>query len=251
MRSTYVTYSKWKAWSDDHFGRYGNEDAVYFKHELKLVGLRNVRGLRILEIGFGNGQFAKWAQDNGASWAGTEAQLSQVEAARARGWTAFEAAADFTRLAELGAFDLVVAFDVFEHLDVESLLDLMIRLRDVLAPGGRIVGRVPSGDSPFSGAIQRGDLTHKLALGSAAVRQLAQSVDLEVIQVREPAFPVRGVGPRSASRRVLVKGMRAVVFPIIRLAFMGDERVVLSPNMIFVLGRHPKAVPDARAQMFR
>ena len=111
MHSSYGAYSQWKSWSYDQFGLFGNDDAVYFKRELEHAGVYKVQGLRILEIGFGNGQFASWAHENGAHWTGTEAQSLQVEAARARGWSAFSADADLAQLAERRAFDLVVAFD--------------------------------------------------------------------------------------------------------------------------------------------
>lgn len=122
------------------------------------------RPLRVLELGCGSGHFGR--------------RLAALY--RARGWdpAAHLLAADISlatyrnddvpaRVVDLneplpfadGAFDLVIAIEVFEH--VRAPYDLLSRLRRVLAPGGRLifttpnVGNVTSRLSFFVGGCHR------------------------------------------------------------------------------------------------
>lgn len=233
--TSYDRYTEWKSWEPDNFGCCPIESALYFQSEMEIAGFSKFCGMRVLEIGYGNGQYATWVMSEGARWTGTEGISELVKVARARQWDAHAADVDLTQLAGDHVFDLAVAFDVFEHLGPQTMADLLAMLRKVLVPGGRVLGRVPSGDSPFSRAIQHGDLTHRQVLGSSAIRQLAEANGFKVIQIREPAFPVRGLGLSSAIRRLMVKSVRALVYPLIRQVFMGGGQQVLSPNIVFVL----------------
>ena len=95
--------------------------------------------------------------------------------------------------------------------------------------------RVPSGDSPFARAIQHGDVTHQMAIGSSIVGQLAHDYGVTVDSVRAPAFPVRGLGLSTFVRRGAVVILRKAAFALIARAFMGGGRPVLTPDMVFVL----------------
>jgi len=68
----YADYQEWKGWADKPFGVCPPELAVYFSKELKQSGVDCLQGKRVLEIGFGNGEFARWARDAGADYHGTE-----------------------------------------------------------------------------------------------------------------------------------------------------------------------------------
>ncbi len=230
----YEMYREWKGWSGDDFGRCTKEQLLYFSVELEASGFSKFNGTRVLEIGFGNGSFAAFAESNGAYWTGVEVIPQLVDESRLRGWSAYDMK-DFESLKLEKPYDLVVAFDVFEHLDIVGLCNLLLRCRELLADDGRLIGRVPSGDSPYSGATQNGDITHRCTLGSSAVKQIAYQCGYQVLQIREPAFPVRGLGVISMIRRLHVKLARKAIFPIIRRVLMGGSSAVLTPNMVFVL----------------
>lgn len=230
-------YCEWKGWSRETFGRVNPAEAVYFSTELRGSGFKSIQDLNVCEIGFGNGAFASWAREVGANYVGTEAIPALVAQGVAAGFAVFDAAVPLATIAEGGSQDLVVAWDVFEHLDLAQLRELLRQVRELLRTGGRVLARVPSGDSPFSRAIQHGDLTHRLVLGSSAIRQLAQEAGFAVLGVRQPAFPLRGLGPRVLIRRLLVVAARRVVYPIVTHALMGGGQPVLTPNLVFVLTR--------------
>lgn len=230
-------YREWKGWDEQEFGVFDRTAEIYFAAELREAGISCVNGLRVLELGFGNGAFAAWATAAGAHYLGTEAIPDLVLAALQRGIKAHPSTVDLKDIVPMETLDLVVAFDVFEHLSLQQLQELLLQLNSLLVRGGVVIARIPSGDSPFSRAIQHGDLTHRLVLGSSAVRHLALSVGFEVTSIRRPVFPVLGLGMRTCVRRSLVALAQRLCHRFIALALMGGGAPVLSPTMVFVLRR--------------
>lgn len=228
-------YRGWKNWDPARFGTCTRERRAYFAAELAASGLAEVRGLRVMELGFGNGEFAAWCRDSGATYAGLEVDEELIRRANAANFKAYSADIALDELWPLGATSLVAAFDVFEHLSLIGLRSFLSRAADSLAPGGLILARVPSGDSPFARAIQHGDLTHQITLGSSAIRQLAMEANLQVVQIREPVLPLQGVDLKGKLKRIAVSTMRRLVRPLILHGFMGSKDVVLNPNLVFVL----------------
>lgn len=233
--SAYGKYGDWKGWTERGFGQCDSSTARYFVAELLSAGLWPLPGRRLLELGFGNGEFAHWSTEQGALYCGIEKLDELVSAGHAAGYRVFSSESDLEDHLGASSLDGIVAFDVFEHLDVNQLHQTLGELNTYLRPGGLIVGRVPSGDSPFARAIQYGDITHKSVLGSSAIHQVAARCGLEVLQVREPAFPIGRQGLMPLLRRGAVKVARAVAFPVLRSIFLGNSRAVLTPNMVFVL----------------
>lgn len=233
----YSRYRDWKGWRADAFGALDVKTRRYFDVEFELCGLDDLSGASILEIGFGNGEFAVWSSGRGAGYRGTEQIAALVRTGRERGFDVHEASSPLDSLAPAGSVDVVVAFDVFEHLRREELREMWMSIRALLAPGGSLVGRVPSGDSPFARAIQYGDLTHETVLSTSSIEQLAGEAGFEVAQIRAPAFPMLGIGLRALIRRLAVVLVRSVVYPITTHALMGGGKLVLTPDLIFVLRR--------------
>lgn len=233
--SGYGGYGEWKGWSGGTFGVCDAATARYFAVEVAMAGVEPVAGRRVHEIGFGNGEFARWCIEAGVTYSGTERLDELVAAGVALGFDVHSEARRLQALCGVNSLDAVVAFDVFEHLDVGDWHEVLAQCLACLRPGGVVLGRIPSGDSPFSRAIQYGDITHKVVIGSSAVRQIAGRCGFEVLQVREPAFPLRGRGIVSVLRRAMVAAARAAVFPILRTVFLGNRQAVLTPNMVFVL----------------
>ena len=186
------SYVEWKTWRDEDFGRFDAEAAIYYAQELRASGISSVRGLAVGELGFGNGAFAGWVREVGGSWVGREVIPELAKRAGDAGFHVLASDVCFPTPSGFGALDLVVAFDVLEHLVLGAIRSFLIEARDALGPGGVILFRVPSGDSPFSSAVYRGDVTHRTLLGSSAVRQLADLIGLEVLQARSPVPPTVG-----------------------------------------------------------
>lgn len=235
-------YVAWKHWARERFGECRELDAVYYAAELAAAGVPGVEGRRVLEIGFGNGAFGAWAIERGAVYFGIEIEDELLARAAAAGWRIARSLDEIEAAAGPLSVDLVVAFDVFEHIEADQLPGMLGSCLSRLAPGGVLLARVPSGDSPFSRAIQYGDPTHRVVLGSHRIRHLAQSLGCELRQLREPVLPLRGLGTRVFLRRALARLVRAIVHPIISRVLMDDATAVVSPNLIFVMAK-PNAGP--------
>lgn len=233
----YTAYRKWKGWDIRHFGEYSAAEALYFAAELKACGVSNLRGKSILELGFGDGRFAAWARAQGAQYQGTEAITELVTQGRQCGYRTFCAEVAIASFLYPSSLDVAVSFDVFEHMELESLQAILEALYGALRPGGLVIARVPSGDSPFARAIQHGDLTHRVVLGSSSIHQLAHEAGFAVASIREPVTPLRGLGGLIWMRRVLVLMVRRIVYPLVAKALMGGGSPILSPNMMFVLSK--------------
>jgi SAM-dependent methyltransferase len=243
---SYVDYERWKGWAPAEFGKFTASDAAYFQAELTRAGMRPKVRYRILELGFGNGTFAGWALERGHEYLGTEVIAELLGRAREAGLQVWDAEEDLERWVGPGTLDLVVAWDVLEHRERDALEnDLRVLLR-LLRPDGRLVARVPSGDSPFGRSVHHGDLTHKLALGTSAIHQLAVRCGFEVLTVGPPMLPVRGVGLRRVIRRALLRAARSVTARFINAVFHDNQPRVITSNLVFVLRRPAGSSEAAR-----
>ena len=178
--NSYVRYKDWKGWNGSPFGVCPPASAIYFSEELRHSGVKSVAGTTVLEIGSGNGEFAGWVRDAGAKYIGTELISELVQKGVQAGFDIRDANEPLDGFLSEQSIDLVVAFDVFEHFEADALRSALHSAHRALRPSGRLIARVPSGDSPFSRAIQHGDTTHRLAIGSSMVRQFADEAGFVV-----------------------------------------------------------------------
>jgi SAM-dependent methyltransferase len=175
--SLYGGYAQWKQWEGDF--QASDRDARYFAAEFSGIALAEKR---VLEIGFGNGRFLAWAKSQGAQVSGTEIEETMLERAREKGFIALPAPLD-ALVAGSGRFDIVVAFDVFEHWDKQTLITNLQHIASLLDTGGIVLARFPNGHSPFGRVYQHGDITHQTALSTSSVEQLAGMTGFSVVRV--------------------------------------------------------------------
>jgi SAM-dependent methyltransferase len=226
-------YRRWKQWEPGQFGAVADQSLTY-RAELRRAGYESLGGIRVLEIGFGNGSFMAWAIENGMEYVGTEIDPELVQRARDHGVRALMADESFDILAPFAPFDLCVAWDVLEHIPRDRLAIFLRQVRSQLTDHGVLIARVPSGDSPFSGAIQSGDPTHYAPMGSGTIRYLAAQSGFSRVDVRPAALPVWGLGLGSAVRRLIVHACDQLCHPVVRL-LMRNTSAVLTPNMVFTM----------------
>ena len=116
-----------------------------------------------LDLGAGQGELVEALKLLGfRNVDGVELSSSQVSQAVDHGCHAVRQGDASLALSEYSdsTLDLVCCFDVFEHLSHEACAHWFSEIHRVLKPGGRLIGHVPNGLSPFVGAIYWGDLTH-------------------------------------------------------------------------------------------
>src|SRR5919201_1476386 len=139
------------------------EEAQEAKLELVCTKLGLKEGERVLDVGCGWGSFALHAARNhGVSVVGITLSPPQAETARRRAAEAgladkVEIRVQDWRQLEGEKFDAIASIGMVEHVGDEHIDDYAVRLRDLLAPGGRLlnhgIARLTLGDprgGPFT-----------------------------------------------------------------------------------------------------
>lgn len=224
----YHGYADWKDWQGDFSA--SDRDARYFAAELRDV---DIAGKRVLEIGFGNGRFLAWAKANGATVSGTEINERMLARAREKGFEAYSASLDALVAANV-RFDVVVAFDVFEHWEKPTLIANLKHIATLLDAGGTLLARFPNGQSPFGRVYQYGDITHETALSASSVAQLAQMTGFEVVRVSNAMRVPARRDPWTLWKFHWRRWRRARIERTIGKLY-GIGRLALDPNLTAVL----------------
>jgi len=193
---TYRGYAEAKDWKEADFASCSAELSSYFAAELARHSI-SFGAARIFELGFGNGSFLRFARDNGADIVGIEVQDELLSRASEKNFTVYHSIEE-ARASEAGhSFDLVVAFDVFEHLEPAELIEMLHEARSLLKTGtGRLLARFPNGDSPFSLPFQNGDFTHRTVLGAGKIEQILAQCGWQSIFLGEPVWTATTLGRR-------------------------------------------------------
>lgn len=221
----YAGYLQWKGWLSGPPKQLADAHDA-FRRE---VGCYVSEGTRVHELGFGEGHFMDWARARGAKVSGVEINEALVRAARDRGHDAELVQPGGTiGSIEAGTLDLVVAFDVLEHLTKSEISRVASAIAVALKDGGHFVARFPNGASPFSGPFQHGDVTHQTQLTQDSLCQLTGSSALRLVAARNAARPLTG----GVTKR-LVRGARyvvqATVGVVVSVAYYGRS-LPLDPN---------------------
>ncbi|MBI4615966.1 MAG: class I SAM-dependent methyltransferase [Planctomycetes bacterium] len=103
-------------------------------------------GARVLDVGVGSGLFEALAQQSGLDVHAVDPSERTIESVRERLGLGEKARAGYIQSIPFpdAHFQAVVASEVFEHLDDETLAGGLAEIRRVLARGGRLLGTVPA-----------------------------------------------------------------------------------------------------------
>jgi SAM-dependent methyltransferase len=145
------------------------------------------RAAALLDLGCGYGEWLYFLRQQGyKNAAGVEASAVKVDCAATMGVGNVHHfdAAEFLKQSS-NAFDVITAFNVFEHLSKDELLDLIQLIYKALRPGGRVLAITPNGLSPFSGATRYWDFSHEQSFTPASWRQIAASTGFDEVYFEE------------------------------------------------------------------
>jgi 2-polyprenyl-3-methyl-5-hydroxy-6-metoxy-1,4-benzoquinol methylase len=197
----------------------------------------NNRDTRVLDLGCGHGALMYFLREAGyRRVTGIDGSPEQISAAKALGLEDVYCteALPFLNQAPESSYDVVVAFDVFEHLTKNELLQVGDAVHRVLKTGGLLILHSPNGEGIFAGRILHGDLTHEQAFARDSIRQFAGACGFEVVAVKEDVPAVHGL--MSLMRYVL---WHILSFPMRLLAASetgeGLKNRPMSQNLLAVL----------------
>lgn len=157
---------------------------------------------RAFDLGAGQGELVEALRHLGcAVVAGVELSTSQVRLAEAYGCHSVREGDAGQALQELpdATIDLVCCFDVFEHLTLDTCSCWFAEIHRVLRPGGRLIGHVPNGLSPFVGSVYCGDLSHLWLPVPESIQVLCRITGLRWIGAYENIGASQGLNGRLRS----------------------------------------------------
>ena len=158
-----------------------------------------------------------WAQAKGALVEGIELDARAIAAAETAGIAlASQSITDQAKIAP-GAYGLIAAFDVFEHMTVDQIKDHLAAIALLLKTGGLLALRYPNGQSPFGLAPQHGDVTHITPLSRVKIEQMATRHGFYTVRYAGAAEP-RGSGIGRIGR-MFRKSIRRIFGGVLNFVF--------------------------------
>lgn len=228
-------YLDWKNWGDSDFGVLCRSTERYYEAELKRAGVLDKRDLKVLEVGFGNGDFMTFCKRRGWSATGTEINPKLVTEARSAGFDA-RAASDLDVL-EADSFDLVVTIDVLEHIPPEGTVSFLQSLLRALRPGGVLIAHFPNADSPFGLYNQNGDVTHVNAIGTGKARYYAQAAGAELVFLHGEARPIPAGSLAHTAQRLVALPFRWAANVLARFVFLPGTNIDFAATALTMILR--------------
>jgi 2-polyprenyl-3-methyl-5-hydroxy-6-metoxy-1,4-benzoquinol methylase len=178
------TYIDWKNWEEDSFGKTSKLEETYFNNIVKLLKLK--KSSKILEIGFGNGSFLGYAVSQKFNYDGIESNENLVDLAIDNNFSAYTS---LDKIDTETKYDLIILFDVIEHINADAVEEFFKEMNVHLEKTGSIFLRFPNGSSPLGLGNQHGDVTHCNIVTLPKLNYWCYNSDLKVIFYRGDIRP--------------------------------------------------------------
>ncbi|MGI8994273.1 MAG: class I SAM-dependent methyltransferase [Nocardioidaceae bacterium] len=183
--------------------------AGYLPDVRRLVG---AAGAGVVDVGSGRGEWLALLRDAGVPASGVDANPAFVEAGRAGGLELVHGdAVAHLRALKPDSVDLITAFHLIEHLDVETLLALLAAARNALRPGGCVLLETPNPSNLRMAACDfYNDPTHRSPLPPALTEYLVSASGFGEVEVRplhpnrSPFEPAVGAGQQVEVEQLVV-----------------------------------------------
>ena len=144
-------------------------------------------GMSVLEVGCGTGIFSRYLREKGFTdvvCLDMDERLAPVLADLAPFQVIFEDAEAYAAsISGKRTFDLIVMHDVLEHLPLTKACSMFKAFHDALAPGGRIVIRLPNMSSPWGARFFYGSFEHVTAFSPDRIREFANMTAFRVVKM--------------------------------------------------------------------
>ena len=187
-------------------------------------------GTGVVDVGSGRGEWLALLRDSGCPHRGsTPTPNSSMPLGRVVStWSTSDAAAHLLGL-PAGSVDMVTAFHLIEHLDVETLLELLAAAWHALRPGGCVLLETPNPSNLRMAACDfYNDPTHRSPLPPDLTEYLVSASGFDEVEVR----------PRNPNRSAFVPADSGPCRQVEQLV----ADAVFGPQDYAVLGYKPQSV---------
>lgn len=149
---------------------------------------------KCLDLGCGAGHLMQALRSAGYdALTGVDLAPDAVALARKKGLNVTRADAKEFLKESQDSYDIVLAFDLVEHLRKDELLETLRLIRKRLTPNGVFIFQTPNALSPWSGHYRYGDLTHELILNQRSAQATLKLTGFGSVEVTEVAPFVHGL----------------------------------------------------------
>jgi 2-polyprenyl-3-methyl-5-hydroxy-6-metoxy-1,4-benzoquinol methylase len=192
------------------------------------------RQVKIIDLGCGHGDFLYWLKQAGfRNIEGVDGSPEQIALAHHCGVQEAQLQTIDSYLAEApsASCDVVLLFDVLEHLTREELFSTLDGVLRILRSGGRCIFHVPNAEGIHGMRSRYDDFTHEQSFTPRALRQVFTTVGFSRVECFEDKPRIHGLA--SCARRIIWE-VGSLPHRLLLAAEAGEARFVLSNNMTAV-----------------
>lgn len=190
---------------------------------------------KILDLGCGKGALLLICRELGyTACSGVDISVSQVNVCVDRNLRV-EAMDCFAALERMpsSALDVVVTFDLIEHLTKAELLVLGNDIYRALMPGGRWIIHTANAEGPFGSRIRFADLTHEQAFTTESIEQLRGLVGFSDVHFEEDRPVPHGFA--SVCRAIAWLALRSMLLAFYLIETGAAKKRILTQNLLAIL----------------
>jgi 2-polyprenyl-3-methyl-5-hydroxy-6-metoxy-1,4-benzoquinol methylase len=189
-------------WADRPWSEVSSEPSVQHLTHAYRDALPPDRGARIIDIGFGNGEFMAAAALLGY----TSIEGADFGADRRQGFRSWSPSitaihnieTDIPSFLRGRTYDFIHLSHLIEHIPKYDLLTFLDAFHDALAPGGVLFIRTPNMDGPKPSSGRYATVTHEFGFNTFSMFAL-----LQVCRFRNISFPTMRRPPLSLRQRAV------------------------------------------------
>lgn len=177
----------------------------------------------------------RYCKENQLNVYGTEVNYKLVQVAKQKGYNVI--CTDNLKSFEDKKIDLIVAFDVLEHIEQDKILDYLKEIKRVLKINGYFLARFPNGDSPIGLACQNGDITHHTILGTGKIEYFIKNIDVELIYIGAEAIAnIISINPINTIKSIIVLCCKKIINSVYTIIY--SRQNYSSPNLVMIFKKY-------------
>jgi 2-polyprenyl-3-methyl-5-hydroxy-6-metoxy-1,4-benzoquinol methylase len=194
-------------------------------------------GSRVLEIGPGRGELVSYLNGLGITdidVVDNDQSILDLVRGRCRIANALRADTLEDAAPHLGAYDVVFAVQVLEHIPVTASPAFLRILDQHLKKSGQLIFVVPNGGNPLSIIERYWDLQHQTAFTENSLKALPNFCGLGGYEARVEGFRIPPYTPVNWFRIAVQKSLHLALFALL-LANGGTYQRIMTPNLTLIL----------------